>query len=298
MRVTRSGRRLTSAVICVAVAAGCAQPTAGTPVADRAAAEQATADAVKRGIEAFQEHFTELGDEHAKVYNYLNYGDIKITTEHESYKVGSTPSILLKRRYKSDGDWSETLTPEKSPVDYIKLDEVHAFLAKTPWVSVPSLYAGEFTNNCDLLTAWVACNVEETIGQTTLDAPDEQPSEARATEDGYEVTTGALLGLMVDEGFISIPEDKRDELTDPMLKTVVPIVLRFDHDMSFTSFEIRDTIADGDATPLELQIEYEVLGTAKKGDIPEPPAAAEITAITDKAALDAFWEKFNDRDPA
>jgi hypothetical protein len=296
MRVTRSGRRFAAAVLCVAVAAGCAQPTAGSPVADPAAAEQATLDAVKRGIDAFQEHFERLGDEHARVYNYLNYGDVKITTEHESFKVGSTPAILLKRKYKADGDWSETVTPPKSPLDYIKLDEDHSFLAPTPWVSVPSLYAGEFSNNCDLLTAWVACNVEQTIGQTALDAPDEQPSEARATGDGFEITTGALLKLMVEEGFISIPEEKRDGLTEPMLETVVPIVLRFDKKMSFTGFEIRDTVSDGDATPLQLQLEYEVIGQARTSDIPEIPAEDQITAITDKAALDAFWEKFNDRD--
>jgi hypothetical protein len=101
---------------------------------------------------------------------------------------------------------------------------------------------------------------------------------------------------MVDEGFISIPEDMRDELTDQMLGTVVPVVLRFDQDMGFTSFEIRDTVSDDDAT-LELQIEYEVLGEAAKDDIPATPAAEEITAITDEAAAAQFWEKFNDRTP-
>lgn len=295
MRVTRSG--LACAVLCVAVAAaGCAQPTAGSPVADRGAAEQATADAVKRGIDAFQEHFERLGDEHARVYNYLNYGDVKITTEHESFKVGSNPTLLLKRKYKADGDWSVTLTPYKSPVEYIKLDADHAFLAPTPWVTVPSLYAEGFSNNCDLLTAWVACNVDQTIGQTALDAPDQQPSEARKTDDGFEVTTGALLGLMVEEGFISIPEEKRDGLTEPMLETVVPIVLRFDDQMSFLGFEIRDTVDDGDATPLQLQLEYEVIGQARASDIPDPPPASEITAITDEKALEAFWKKFNDKD--
>jgi hypothetical protein len=101
---------------------------------------------------------------------------------------------------------------------------------------------------------------------------------------------------MIDEGFISIPEEKRD-FTDRQLNTVVPVVMKFDKDMEFTGFEIRDTIADGDATQFELQIEYEVLGRAEKGDIPDAPPASEITAITDKAASDAFFDKFNDRTP-
>jgi hypothetical protein len=278
------------------MAAGCAQPTAGQAVADRAAAEQATADAVKRGLDAFQSHFVNLGNEHARVYNYLNYGDLKITTEHESYKVDSPPAILYKRRYKEDGEWSETLTPPRSPVDYIKLDPDHAFMAPTPWVSVPSLYKDGF-ENCFLLTAWVACHLDKAIGQTKLDAPDEQPSEARATENGFEVTTGAQLKTMMDENIISLPEDKRGGLTDRQLRTVLPVVLKFDRDMDFTGFEIRDSVTDGDATPLELQLEYEVVGKATKDDIPAVPAADKITAITDQAAVDAFFEKFNDRTP-
>ncbi len=296
MRVTRITRRLACVAVCAAVAAGCAQPTTGRPVADPATAEQATADAVKRGIDAFQDHFTNFGDEHARVYNYLNFGDTKITTEHESYKVGDPASVLLKRRFSTDGDWSERVTPPASKVDFIKLDEDHAFMAPTPWVSVPSTFADGF-DTCFLLTAWAACNVDASIGQTALDVPDEQPSEARATEDGFEVTTGALLGVMLDEGIVSVPEEERDALTEPMLKTVVPVTLRFDDAMEFTGLVVRGTVTDGDAPKLEMQLEYEVLGEAQESDIPEAPAAAEVTAITGQAALDAFWEKYNDRTP-
>ncbi len=299
MTVTRSGRRVATVFLCAATvfqAAACAQPTTGTPRADAAAAEKATSDAVARGIDAFQDHFEDLGDEHARVYNYLNYGELKITTQHESFKVGDPPVTLQKRRYAEDGDWSETLTPPESKVDFVKLDKDHAFLAPTPWVSVPSLFADGFAT-CYLLTAWVACRLDEAIGQTDLDAPEEQPNEARATEDGFEVVTGALLGEMLDGGFISIPEEERDGLTQPMLATVVPVTFKLNHDMEFTGFEIRATVSDADATPLELQIGYEVLGEASEDDVPETPAATEVTVIPDQAAADAFYEKFNDHTP-
>jgi hypothetical protein len=295
MTVTRSAR-LAGAVLCVAVVTACAQPTAGQAVADQAAAEKATTDAVQRGLDAFESHFTNLGNEHARVYNYLNYGDLKITTEHETWKVGNPPDILYKRRFKEDGEWSETISPPSSQVDYIKLDPDHAFLAPTPWVTVPSTYKDGF-DNCFLLTAWVACHLDKAIGQTKLDAPDEQPSEARATGDGFEVTTGATLKAMMDEYFISIPEEDRGDLTDRQLAKVVPVVLKFDQNMDLTGFEIRDSIADGDAKALEIQLEYEVVGEATKDDVPDPPAASQITAITDQAASDAFFEKFNDRTP-
>jgi hypothetical protein len=295
MTVTRSAR-LAGAALAVLLVAGCAQPTAGQATADRVSAEKATSDAVKRGLDAFQEHFNTLGDDHARVYNYLNYGDVKITTEHETWKVGDPPDILFKRRFTEDGGWSETLYQAKSDVDYIKLDPDHAFMAPTPWVSVPALYKDAF-DNCLILTAWVACHLDKAIGETKLDAPDQQPREAQATENGFEITTGAMLESMLDEGFISIPQDKRETLTDRQLKTVVPVKLRFDKNMEFTGFEIRDSVADGDATPLELQLEYEALGKATEDDIPTQPEPTEVTPITDQAALDAFWAKFNDRTP-
>jgi hypothetical protein len=120
---------------------------------------------------------------------------------------------------------------------------------------------------------------------------------ASATLDGFDVTTGAHMKIMIDEGFISIPEEERDALTEPMLETVVPVVLQFDKDMTFTGFEIRDSISDGDAPSLELQIEYEVIGEATEDDIPDAPSASQVTAITDEAAATQFFEKFNDRTP-
>ncbi len=122
-------------------AAGCAQPTTGTPRADRRRGREGHRGRGRHaGSTRSRTTSRTLGDEHAAVYNYLNYGDLKITTEHESFKVGDPPvDRCTKRRYAEDGDWSETLTPPESKVDYVKLDEDHAFLAPTPWVSVPSL---------------------------------------------------------------------------------------------------------------------------------------------------------------
>jgi hypothetical protein len=285
------GQRLTAGLLAVFALAGCAQPTAGSPVPDQAAADRITTDAALR---AFQEHFAGLGDEHARVYNYLNHGDTRITTEHESYKFGEPPVTVLLRRQDEDGDQSATLHPPNAPVDYVRLDERHAHLAPTPWVSVPTLFQGGF-ETCFLLTAWVACHLDNALAQTKLEAPDRLPREVVRTEDGYEVTTGALLGLMMEEGFIAIPEENRDEITEPMREEVVPVTIQLNENMRFTGFEIRGKVSDGEATPLELQIGYEVLGEALEEDFPEVPPANQVTAITDKAAADRFWESFNSR---
>jgi hypothetical protein len=287
----RVSSRLVAGLLAVLALAGCARPTAGEPVPNQAAADRITIDAAVR---AFQEHFAGLGDEHARVYNYLNYGDVKITTEHESYKFGEPPMTLLLRRQDEDGDQSAILHPPNDPQDYVRLDERHAHLARTPWVSVPTLFQGGF-QTCFLLTAWVACHLDNALAQTKLEAPDRLPQEVVRTGDGYEVTTGALLGLMIEEGFIAIPEDRRGEITEPMLETVVPVTIQLNENMRFAGFEIRGKVSDGDATPLELQIGYEILGEALEEDFPEVPPANQVTAITDKAAADRFWEQFNTR---
>ncbi|HEY0538132.1 MAG TPA: hypothetical protein VGD53_07170, partial [Actinoallomurus sp.] len=251
MAIGRPGRVGAVLLTAAVLLAGCAKPTAGTPAPDRVAADAIT---VKAGIKAFQDHFADLGDEHAKAFNYLNYGDTKLTTEHESYKRGDPPTTLLERRQDEAGDASAILhLPDDDTRDYVRLDARHAHLAPTPWVSVPTLYAGGF-QTCFLLTAWLACHLDNAISQTKLDAPDRQPARAQRTAGGVEVTTGALLGLMLDEGFISIPEDKRDGITQAMRSAMVPVTIKLTADMEFTGFEIRGKVADGDAEPLELQV--------------------------------------------
>lgn len=294
MAIGRPGRAGAVAAVVLLAATGCARPTSGTAAPDDAAADRITVEA---GLQAFEDHFAELGDEHAKVYNFLNYDDIELTTEHESRKYGDPPVTVLERRRDDESDSSAILHPPNDPLDYVRLDARHAHLAPTPWVSVPTLYQDGFVT-CFLLTAWLACHLDNAIAQTRLEAPDRQPARARETEDGVEVTTGALLGLMIDEGFIGIPTDRRDEITARMRDEVVPITMRFDADMRFTGFEIRGKVDDGEAKPLELQIGYEVLGEAREGDFPDKPAPGEITAIKDQAAADKFWEDFNSRVPA
>ncbi|MGH3760653.1 hypothetical protein [Actinophytocola sp.] len=288
------GRVAALAAAVLLVATGCARPTAGSATADEVAADKITVEA---GIRAFQHHFENLGDEHAKVYNFLNYGDIRLTTEHESYKYGDPPMTVLERRRDEESDPSAILHPQDDPLDYVRLDAQHADLAPTPWVSVPTIYQDGF-QTCFLLTAWLACHLDNAIAQTKLDAPDRQPAQAQRTEDGVEVTTGALLGLMIDEGFIGIPPDQEAKISARMRDQVVPVVIKLDADMRFTGFEIRGKVADGESEPLELQIGYEVLGVAEEDDFPAKPSPSELTAITGEAAADRFWEAFNSREPA
>jgi hypothetical protein len=289
----RPTRGAALAAVLLLAATGCAQSAAGTPVPDDKAAD---AIMVKDGIKAFQDHFEDLGDEHAKVYNFLNYDDIELNTEHESHKYGNPPITVLERHRLDVDDTASILHPADDPLDYVRLDKAHSHLAPTPWVSVPTLYQDGF-ETCFLLTAWLACHLDNAITQTTLDAGDRQPAQARETDDGIEVTTGALLGLMIDEGFIGIPEEQRSEITAQMRDQVVPVTIKFDRDMKFTSFEIRGKVDDGKAKPLELQIGYEVLGESTENDFPDRPVPGETTAITDQAKADKFWEDFNSRVP-
>lgn len=288
------GRVAALATVVLLMAVGCARPTAGSATPDEVAADKITAEA---GIRAFRHHFENLGDEHAKVYNFLNYGDVHLTTEHESHKYGDPPMTVLERRRDEESDSSAILHPPDDPLDYVRLDGQHADLAPTPWVSVPTIYQDGF-ETCFLLTAWLACHLDNAISQTKLDAPDRQPARAQRTEDGVEVTTGALLGLMIDEGFIGIPADQEAEISARMRDKVVPVTIKLDADMRLTGFEIRGKVDDGESEPLELQIGYEVLGVAEEGDFPAKPSPSELTAITDEVAADRFWEAFNSREPA
>lgn len=273
--------------------AGCAQPTPGTPLADQEAAATANDEAFEQGLRAFRDHFAnDTENEHATAYNYINYGDKKLTTEHESFQLGMPPVILTKRRYHDDGDWSQILTPPDLELDYIELDEDHEDMAPTPWVSTPTRLKGDF-HPCYVLTSWLACKLDTAIGQTKLSAPDRQPREARVTDDGFEVVTGATLDEMLAQLFITLSEEEQADLTKPMLDHMVPVTIQLDENMEFKGFELSAKISDGDAPTLEIQLGYETVGESTEDDFPEVPEATDVTAITDPAAADLFWERFN-----
>jgi hypothetical protein len=107
------------------------------------------------------------------------------------------------------------------------------------------------------------------------------------------VVTGATLDEMLAQLFLTLSEEEQADLTKPMLDHMVPVTIRFDENMTFTSFELSAKIADGDAPTLEIQLGYETLGESTEDDFPEVPEATEVTAITDPAAADLFWERFN-----
>jgi len=78
-----------------------------------------------------------------------------------------------------------------------------------------------------------------------------------------------------------------------MLEQMVPVTIRLDRNMTFVGFELSAKISDGDAPTLEIQLGYETLGDSTEDDFPEVPEATDVTAITDPAAVDQFWAKFN-----
>ncbi|HEY7596511.1 MAG TPA: hypothetical protein VH969_25415 [Actinophytocola sp.] len=288
MAIRRPGRVAVLAVVLL-TASACAQATSGTPRPDAAASDEIL---VKAGYKAFREHFENLGDEHAKVYNFLNYGDTELKTEHESYKYGDPPITVLERHRPPTDDRSAVLHPPNDPYDYVRLDQQHANLARTPWVATPTLYRDGF-ETCFLLTAWLACHLDNAIAQTRATAQDKPRERARRTGDGVEVTTGAQLGLMIDEGFIGIPADEEADVSAQMRDQLVPVTIKLDADMKFTGFEIRGKVDDGKSEPLELQIGYEVVGEATPHDFPDKPAASETTTISDPAKAEKFWDAFN-----
>lgn len=286
-----AARRVSVIIAGVLLVAGCARAVSGSPVADQKAADQAKAAAYEQGIKAFQSHFAKLGDEKAKVYNYVTFGDQRRTNEFESAKVGNPPATVLSKRRDSSEEAVLIVHPAGAPIDYVKLDRRHANLAPTPWVSTPAdIQPGDPFRPQLLLTSWFAAQLDSAIAQTKLNVPDQQPRTAVPKPGGgYELDTGATLGTMMDKGIATVAEELKSKVTPEMKATVLPVRMEFDADWNFTKLEVRASVPS-DSGALELQVGYEVAGQASKSDIPASPLPTQVTAITDPAALSTFWK--------
>lgn len=287
-----AARRVSAVVVGVLLVAGCARPVSGSPVADQKAADQAKTAAYDQGIKAFQSHFAKLGDEQAKVYNYITFADQKRTNEFESAKVGNPPATALSKRRDSAEEAVLIVHPAGAPIDYVKLDRRHANLAPTLWVSTPAdLQPGDPFTPQHLLTSWFAVQLDSAIAQTKRNVPDQQRRSAEPKPDGsgYELDTGATLGTMMDKGIATVAEELKSKVTPEMKAAVLPVRMEFDSDWNFTKLEVRASVPS-DSGPLELQVGYEVAGKASKSDIPAAPLPTQVTAITDPTALATFWK--------
>ncbi|HEU5472149.1 MAG TPA: hypothetical protein VFV67_15965 [Actinophytocola sp.] len=276
--------------------AGCAQAVPGTAQPDQVAAAKAMESAYTKGISEFQTHFGRLGDERAKVYNYLYLGDSKHINEFESAKFGNPPmTVVVKHPGADDKDVQIFLHTPNSDVDLVKLDSRHAALAPTPWVSTPTFQLKDGFDPYLMLTSWVAVKLDGAITQTKLDAPDQQRRSVTPKQGGgYELRTGVTLESMIDGGIASVPVALRDKVTAEMKATVLPVRMDFEPDWRFRGFEVLGTVP-GDPQ-LRIQLGYEVTGRASREDFPQPPAPQEITAITDKDAVAKFYDDLGDAD--
>jgi hypothetical protein len=288
-----SGSRVAAPLLATLLAAvalsGCARPVSGTATPNQAAADAAMTAAYGRALGEFEAHFAHLGDEKAKVYNYFTWGETKRTNEFESAKLGNPPATLVTKRRDESDETMLTLHPAGADVDYVRLDRAHASLAPTPWVSLPTAFPKELGfDPHSLLTSWVAVKLDLAMDQTKLDAPDQQQRTVTVTGDGYELHSGVTLGTMIDQGIATVPDELKSKVTPEMKATVLPVRMNFDPNWRFRSFEVAATVP-GDPE-LRIQIGYEVAGTAAKSEFPAAPAPAEVTAITDKAAVAKFYD--------
>lgn len=276
---------------------GCAQAVSGSPQPDKAKADEAMAALYESSIKAFRDHFENLGDEKGKVFNYLRFGSKNRNREFDVVKRGSrTPALLVKQRDGDPGDEYDEFHPSGADVDYVKLGDKHAHLAPTRWVSVPTIYPkSSAVKSCSTLHAFVGCRMDKALAQTKLDAPDRQQKQAAETSDGgTEISTGITLGNAIKEGLVVPPKELANKVTPEMKDAILGVRIEFGSDGKFRKFELRSTVSG--ETTLEVQLGYEVTGKSNDDDFPKVPKPNEVTVLSDKAAVDKFWDDIsNDR---
>jgi hypothetical protein len=283
-------RAIGSLALVTVLLGGCGKAVTGTARPNQAEADKISAARYEDGIKAFRGYFDRVRDGNGKLYNYLRFGGKKRDREFDATILGNPPAILIKQHDGEPGYEYDQFHPAGSDLDYVRLGDKHAHLAPTRWVSFPTAYPkGTPVSACLTLVGFAGCHLKNAIAQTKLDAPDRQPRTARATGDGVEIDSGITLNTAMAENLIVPPEDIANQIGKDMKDTVLPVRIELGPDNEFRGFEIRATVSGGSLT-LEVQLGYEVTGKAEKSDFPDIPPANEITALTDKAAIDKLWD--------
>jgi len=219
--------RAAATVLSAVLLGGCAHAVSGSAQANPDAAAKAMAAAYDRGMKAFTDHFNNIKDEKGHSYYYARYGGKTLNREVDNLMLGDPPVLLSVVKGAKDGDGFDKFHPTGSTLDYVKLGANLAKLAKTRWVSMPTVFPKDgFFTPCLLDGISSACGLSEALGQTKLEAPEGLTKEAHPNADGgLEIRTGITLDSFLQYKVMTFGDAVKKQLTPDMRKAVIPVTI-------------------------------------------------------------------------
>jgi hypothetical protein len=135
------------------------------------------------------------------------------------------------------------------------------------------------------------CKLSDANEATVTSAPPGFSKTAARLDDGAtEARAAVSIKAFLDATIIAIPADITSKVEPAMMDKLIPVSIVLNRDSTLRKIELVGE-APGASGNMRIQIGYEPKGPSGPDDFPPAPAAAEVTALPDKAAADDFRVK-------
>lgn len=227
---------------------------------------------------------------------FARFDSRKINSTITAIQLGDPPARLSKNHSNLDSnEYLDSYHPANSPVEYLLLGPVYASLAPTHWVSTP--YTAGDLNECYWSGAQDVCKmlqaVSDSIDGGKVDGGKAAKSANSLPGGAVELTAEVTLSAFLDNRVIVFPDSISSQFDASMKSRPLQTKITLDADGKLTDLKMSGRI-DGDGHQLEINIHYRLDGVPTDNDLPKVPAASEVTALTDSAAVSDFYARMGE----
>lgn len=296
-KVTGPGRartraRLAALLTCAGLlASACGSAKAGTAVPNGDDAATYVSAKFADRLKALSGQFA--GDESRKsvLDTFARFDTKKINSTITAVQFGNPPARLSKNHSNLDSnEYLDSYHPANSPVEYLLLGPVYSSLAPTHWVSMP--YTAGEENECYWAGAQDVCKMLGAVSDSVSQGKAAKSANSRP-DGSVELTADVTLNAFLDNRVIVFPDSIRNQFDDSMKNQVLATRIVLDPRGVLTEIQMSGKI-DGSGHELEITMHYRLDGKPSDNDLPKVPAASDVTALRDSAAVSDFYARLGE----
>jgi len=286
-------RRLASAAVILALAAGCGQARAGTALPKGDDASAYVGAKFEQAMAKLRERIAYTKDATSSLDKYFRVDDKFVHAVLGTVRTGSPESRVLRNHsLRNPDDILDTFTPAAGAVEYAYHGAAYKSLAPTPWVSIPKPNGGALIEPCSWVGLVTPCRMAN-AAFTAYEADKGAVKGAKSMGDGkIELIVEVPLGTFFDERVLTLPPKLSEKVSEKLKKSAIPTTITMNADGSPTSF-IMEAKFDGDGHKIELRFDFKFTGQASAQDLPNVPDPAQLTVL-DQSGANEYYRRLGE----
>jgi hypothetical protein len=279
--------------VALLLVAACGQAKAGTALPKGDEAADYVGAKFEHVMSKLEDEVVSARDVSTSTDGYFRFDDKFAHNIITASRTGSPESRVTHNRSQKDPDeFLDNFFPADGQVEYVHLGPVYKSLAPTSWVSMPKADAG-LTLPCAWGGVLQACKIAD-AAYGAYNADKRAVRGAKSLGEGKTaLTVNVPFAQFLEKRVEVLPQKFLDAMGPELKKAVVPTVITLNPDGSLVSF-VMDAKFDGDGHKIELHYDFHFTGKATAQDLPQLPAAGDVTALPDDAAKQDFYRRLGE----